>query len=219
MRPPAAGARLTGLTTLTVIDLGISNIASVVGAFARLGVSARSVRDCEAIGIAKAIVLPGVGAFGNGMAALRDAQLIEPLRAAAVVGTPVLGVCLGMQLMATQSEEGGIHEGLDLIAGNVVRLSPGATDRVPNIGWCDVFPRNHAQLLRDITPGESFYCVHGYHLVCRDSADVAATIRFAEEDIVIAVEKGNLFGVQFHPEKSQDAGLRVLHRFIELARA
>ena len=126
------------LSMIGVIDLGISNIGSVLRAFQRLGSSPVVVNNARALTAARAIVLPGVGAFGDGMAALRAQGLVDPLQEAARSGRPILGFCLGMQLLADGSEEFGRHEGLGLIPGRVVRLKPGPADRVPNIGWCEV---------------------------------------------------------------------------------
>jgi glutamine amidotransferase len=201
-----------------VIDLGISNIGSVMRAFQRLGSPPALLRDAQAVARAHAIVLPGVGAFGDGMAALRAKGMVGPLREAARAGTPILGFCLGMQLLADGSEEYGDHEGLGLIPGRVVRLKPAPGERVPNIGWCDVVPREGARLFHDVREGTPFYFVHSYHLQCADLGYVAATIAFGSGLVTVAVEHGNIFGLQCHPEKSQDAGLAVLDAFLSLAR-
>lgn len=200
-----------------VIDLGISNIGSVMRAFQRLGSPPALLRDAQAVAGAQAIVLPGVGAFGDGMAALRAKGMVEPLREAARAGTPILGFCLGMQLLAEGSDEYGDHDGLGLIPGRVVRLKPAPDERVPNIGWCDVVPREGARLFHDVREGTSFYFVHSYHLRCADPRHVAATIALGSGPITVAVEHGNIFGLQCHPEKSQDAGLAVLDAFLLLA--
>jgi glutamine amidotransferase len=200
-----------------VIDLGISNIGSVMRAFQRLGSLPALLRDAQAVAGAQAIVLPGVGTFGDGMAALRAKSMVEPLREAARAGTPILGFCLGMQLLADGSEEYGDHEGLGLIPGRVVRLKPAPSERVPNIGWCDVVPREGAHLFHNVRPGTPFYFVHSYHLHCADPGQVSATIAFGSGLVTVAVEHGNIFGLQCHPEKSQDAGLAVLDAFLSLA--
>ena len=201
-----------------VIDLGISNIGSVMRAFQRLGSLPALLRDPQAVARAHAIVLPGVGAFGDGMATLHAQGMVEPLREAARAGSPILGFCLGMQLLADGSEEYGDHEGLGLIPGRVVRLKPAPGERVPNIGWCDVVPREGAPLFRNVGEGTPFYFVHSYHLHCADPGQVSATIAFGSGSVTVAVEHGNIFGLQFHPEKSQDAGLAVLDAFLSLAR-
>ena len=201
-----------------VIDLGISNIGSVLRAFQRVGSTPALLNDARAVTAAQAIVLPGVGAFGDGMAALQTRGLVAPLQEAARAGKPILGFCLGMQLLADSSEEYGQHRGLGLITGKVIRLVPGAGERVPNIGWCDVTTRPGARLFRDTPPSTPFYFVHSYHLQCADPGDAAATIAFGKTPVTVAVEHGNIFGVQCHPEKSQDAGLGVLDAFLSLVR-
>jgi len=176
---------------LTMIDLGISNLQSVSEAFRRIGAPVE-VADRPGSG---PVILPGVGAFGPAMQRLRERGLVEALR-----GRPVLGICLGMQLLADESEELGLHRGLGLIRGRVVRLTG---DRVPNIGWCDV---------DGIGGGRSFYFAHSYHFEC-DAA--AGTIQYGGRRITAAVRQGQIFGVQFHPEKSQDAGLDVLAAIVK----
>ena len=201
-----------------VIDLGISNIGSVLRAFQRVGSTPTLLNDARAVAAAQAIVLPGVGAFGDGMAALQSRGLAAPLQDAARAGKPILGFCLGMQLLADSSEEYGQHRGLGLIPGKVIRLVPGAGERVPNIGWCDVTARPGARLFRNTPAGTPFYFVHSYHLQCADPGHVAATIAFGKTPVIVAVEHGNIFGLQCHPEKSQDAGLGVLDAFLNLVR-
>ncbi|MBX7207087.1 MAG: imidazole glycerol phosphate synthase subunit HisH [Verrucomicrobiaceae bacterium] len=204
---------------ITIIDSGIANIASVTSAFRRLGAGNCVTRQPCDLESAHAIVLPGVGAFADGMESLRKCALIEPVRRAAVRGTPILGICLGMQLLADASEEFGEHAGLGLVPGRVVQLSPGAAgDRVPNIGWCDVEPQAASRVFAGTAPGTAFYFVHSFHFRCADEKDVSASIKFGGASVAVAVERGNVFGVQFHPEKSQDAGLGVLENFVRFAK-
>lgn len=203
---------------IALVDIGISNIASVTEAFRRIGAPVTLTADAGLLREASAIVLPGVGAFSDGMASLRAKKLVAPLQAAARAGTPLLGFCLGLQLLAAESEEMGRHEGLGLLRAKVVRLAPAAGERVPNMGWCDVAAAAGSTLLRGIAPHASLYFAHSYHLVCERAADVAATLDFGGGHITAAVEAGNLFGLQAHPEKSQDAGLTVLANFVEHAR-
>lgn len=204
--------------TIAIVDLGISNIASVLRALDLVGAPLVGKAEPSRLGDASAIILPGVGAFGEGMAVLRKQGLADPLRAAARAGVPILGVCLGMQLLAETSEEHGLHEGLGLVAGHVRRLPETDEDRVPNIGWCDVAPSRPGTLFPTTSSG-CFYHVHSFHFVPTDPACVAATMRFAGQDIVVAIETGNVFGVQFHPEKSQDEGLLLLGAFLQHLRA
>jgi imidazole glycerol-phosphate synthase subunit HisH len=198
------------------VDTGICNLGSLSRAFQRLNVVLHPVRHAGDIESAKALILPGVGAFGDGMASLRDQGLIEPLRRAAWGGQPLFGICLGMQLLFESSDEHGRQEGLGVFRGVARRLEPGTDHRyrVPNIGWCDVTPTRHSRLF----PGGTTACcyfVHSYHVAPTATEIVTGVIDFAGQSIPVAVEQGNLFGVQFHPEKSQDDGLSVLVAFLD----
>jgi glutamine amidotransferase len=196
-----------------LVDMGISNLGSVRQALARVNAPPMAAASAASIADARAILLPGVGAFGDAMASLRAQGLVEPIRRASARGTPVFGICLGMQLLAEESEEFGRHEGLGLLPGRVRKLEADrAGFRVPNIGWCDVTPKKSTHLL---SQGGTFYHVHSFHFEPRDPAAVAATIEFSGRAVAVAIEHGNLYGVQFHPEKSQDDGLRVLAAFFE----
>jgi imidazole glycerol-phosphate synthase subunit HisH len=199
---------------LTMIDLGVSNLRSVLSAFERVGARvsvAASPADLEA---ADAVVLPGVGAFGDGMESLRRQGLVDPLRRAVRErGQPVFGICLGMQLLAEEGEEHGRHEGLGLLPGRVARLPAVPGLRVPNMGWCDVAVRNASSpLFAAAPPAPCFYFAHSYHLQCAEAGDVAATVDFGSP-LTAAVTRGALFGIQFHPEKSQAHGLDLLASF------
>jgi glutamine amidotransferase len=202
---------------LTMIDMDMGNLQSVREAFRRVGAPVTVTNAAADVERAAAIVLPGVGAFGDGMERLRSRGLVEPLRAHARAGKPFLGICVGMQLLADEGEEHGRHDGLGLVRGRCVRLKPGGGDRVPNMGWCDVrVVKDGSVLLAEAPDGEPFYFAHSYHLECRQPDDVAATIEYGGNQVVVAVERDNLFGVQFHPEKSQDGGLAVLQAFWRL---
>ena len=195
--------------TIAFVDLGISNLASLFRAFDRVGAGRMVRASVDDLGRASAVVLPGVGAFGEGMAQMRAQGLDVAIQGAARAGTPIFGICLGMQLLARSSDEHGFHQGLGLLQGHVSRLPESASDRVPNIGWCDVNPVRSSVLFPERAPG-CFYHVHSYHLVPDDRHAVTATMRFGGAEIVVAVEQDNIFGVQFHPEKSQDDGLGLL---------
>lgn len=189
-----------------IVDIGLSNIGSVRQALSRVGAESMTARSAGDLARADAVILPGVGAFGDGMAALRDQGLVEPLRAHAAAGRPLLGICLGMQLLAGSSEEHGDHEGLGIVPGRVVRLSPSDPALpVPNIGWCDVADASQEG-------DEAYYFAHGYHLLPDDPADVAGVFDYGGP-VTAIVRRGSVTGVQFHPEKSQDAGLEMLERF------
>lgn len=201
---------------ITIVDSGIANVGSVLAAFGRIGATARITRAAADVIGASALVLPGVGAFNDGMDSLRAHGLVEPIRRKAAAGTPLLGICLGMQLLADVSEEFGEHEGLGLVPGRVVRLTPrSAAERVPNIGWCDVRPAAATRLFDRVEPGACYF-VHSYHLRCAEPRDEAASIEFGGGQVTAAIERGTVYGTQFHPEKSQDIGLAVLHNYARL---
>lgn len=200
---------------IAILDLGISNIGSLNQAFEMVGLRGKLTRAAADISAAKAVILPGVGAYRDAMACLRDNGLVEELQRAAKSGKPFLGICLGMQLLATRSAEHGSHDGLDIIPGNIRQLPESAQVRVPNIGWCDVTPARPGILFPAGTPSRSFYFVHSYHFVPKEPAAVAATIAAGAQKFAAAVEVKNVFGVQFHPEKSQDAGLDLLSRYLD----
>lgn len=203
---------------LTVVDMGISNIQSVLEAFRRIGAEVHVTGRPEDVERTETLILPGVGAFGDGMASLREKGLLEPIRRHVLErGRPLLGICLGMQLLAEHGEEHGDHPGLGLVPGRSVRLAPvDPTLRVPNMGWCDVAVRRRGRLFAETPAGESFYFAHSFHIRCDDPEDVAATLDYGGE-VAAAIERGSVLGVQFHPEKSQDAGLGVLDCFARSA--
>jgi glutamine amidotransferase len=201
-----------------LIDSGICNLTSVVRAFETLGASVYIATRPQQLEGAVAIVLPGVGAFGDGMNGLAERGFIEPLRKVVARGTPLLGICLGMQLLLEESEEHGLHTGLSLLPGRVVRMradKPGF--RVPNIGWCDVIPTRAGKLFKD-TAVHAYYFVHSYHVQTLPEY-VAAEIEFSGRKVAVAIERGNVCGVQFHPEKSQDVGIDMLARWVDKLRA
>jgi len=204
---------------ITIVDSGIANLGSVLAAFRRAGAETQVTRSPADVLSASALVLPGVGAFKDGMDSLRHHGLSEPLRQAVARGTPILGICLGLQLLADASEEFGTHEGLGLIPGRVVRLTPrDAGERVPNIGWCDVRVKLDARVFAGVPTG-SCYFVHSYYLRCAEASDAVAWIEFGGGPVTAAIERGNVFGTQFHPEKSQDIGLAVLDNYVRIAQA
>jgi glutamine amidotransferase len=194
-----------------MIDLGISNLRSVVEAFRRVGAEVEVTSECERVADASLLVLPGVGAFPDGMEALRSLELVEPVRAH-VTGRerPLLGICLGMQLLADTSEEHGGAEGLGLVPGRVERLAVERPLRVPNIGWCEVRSTGVDETWPE---RRAFYFAHSYHLLCEDVDDVAATLEYGGS-ITAAVRRGRVTGVQFHPEKSQTAGLELIEALV-----
>ncbi|MDF2439074.1 MAG: imidazole glycerol-phosphate synthase subunit HisH [Abditibacteriota bacterium] len=200
---------------ITIVDCGINNLRSVQKAFEHLGHQTQVTRDAKDIGSAERIVLPGVGAFGTAMKSLQNAGVAEPLIEAVAGGKPFLGICLAQQLVFDWSEELGVHAGLGLVAGKVLRLPDEPGLKIPHIGWSALsFPRE-TRLFRGIEPGAMVYFVHSYHAVPDDEDVVAATSQHGPS-FVAAIERDNLMAVQFHPEKSSAVGLQILQNFATL---
>lgn len=210
---------MTAIQTQTkrvgVLKYGLGNVGSMINAFAFYGHDAYLVHDETGLVDADVVVLAGVGNFTTAMAKLTEQGWVERLdRHVLRHDKPVLGVCLGMQLMATRSEEGGGAPGLDWISGEVVALAPQPGYRVPHMGWNVATPVDPA-LFAGIHQ-TSFYFMHGYHFQTADSRHVLATTDYGAQTIVSAVRRENIVGVQFHPEKSQGDGLRFLRNFLEV---
>jgi glutamine amidotransferase len=203
---------------LLLIDYGIGNIRSLEKAFQAVGADPVRSDDPAAIARADKLVLPGVGAFGACAEEIRRRGLWEPVKAAADAGTPLLGVCVGMQLLFEASEEMGEHAGLGLLPGRVVRFDGAETNgrplKVPHMGWNTVHAMRPSPLLEGIADGAHFYFVHSYHAAPTREADVLGETEYGDPFPAI-VERANVAGVQFHPEKSQDAGLRLLRNFAD----
>ena len=201
---------------LTIIDLGISNIGSLSSALSLVGANFKVSSNSESISESSALILPGVGTFKDGMASLNEKNLTNFIKNKVMEGVPILGICLGMQLLAETSEEFGIHKGLGLISANVKKLPINKNSRVPNVGWCDINFQNNQKLFNGINQGDPFYFIHSYRLICRESNNTIATIKFGDESVTVCVRKNNIYGCQFHPEKSQDKGLNLLSNFIKI---
>jgi glutamine amidotransferase len=209
--PRAAAARLD----VVVVNYEMGNLRSVVHALEFLGCRPRVSGDPNAFERCDAIVLPGVGAFGEAMANLSRQKLIKPLTASVLSrNTPFLGICLGMQLLARESEEYGRHEGLGWIDA-VVRNIPATADRVPHVGWSPVRAGADDPLFQGIEPESSFYFDHSLHVVTVDAARLA-TIDHGGA-MVAALSRDELYATQFHPEKSQRTGLKLLRNFLNQA--
>jgi len=193
---------------IVVVDYRVGNVESVCNALRYVGCQAELSRDRHKIVGASGLILPGVAAFGYAMEALGSAA--EPLRQAAAAGTPVLGICVGHQLLFEQSLEYGLHRGLGLIQGRVVPIPAGQT--VPHMGWNLVELPDEMDLFCGLGPARHFYFAHSYHAeVADDHVRVACTDYGSP--LTAAVQKGNIYGVQFHPEKSGKQGLQVLKNF------
>ena len=202
---------------ITVIDYGVGNIGALLNMFDYLGLDAQASGDTREIANADQLVLPGIGAFDKAMGTLRARQLIEPLNDAALRRhVPVLGVCLGMQLLARRSDEGN-EAGLGWIDADVRRIvvPEGSGLKVPHIGWMQTRPTRRSSLFGLDHPPERFYFDHGYHMVCDRTDDMTAVIDYGSE-LCCAVEKAHITGVQFHPEKSHRFGMRLLKEFASL---
>lgn len=202
---------------ISVIDYGVSNLGSMLNMLRKVGAQAQAVSTAEEVARAEKIILPGVGAFDNGMAALEARGLVEPLRRKALEDkVPLLGVCLGMQLLGRSSEEGRMA-GLGLVDAEArrFRFSGERAPKVPHMGWNVLAARRGSALLAGLDGLTRFYFCHSYHLACGDPADVLATACYGA-DFVAMVEHGNVRGVQFHPEKSHRFGMALLHNFAGL---
>jgi glutamine amidotransferase len=205
---------------IAIIDYGMGNLRSVQKALQRVGGDARLIRTPAELAQADKIVLPGVAAFGDAMAQLRAAGLVEPIVEAIQQGRPYLGFCLGLQLLFDVSYEDGRYGGLGVIPGKVVRFEfdkslAGRRLSVPHMGWNQVRFTQSCPMLEGIASGTFFYFAHSYLVMPLDPDVVAGTTEYGLE-FVSAVRRGNIFATQFHPEKSQTAGLRVLENFVKL---
>ena len=199
---------------LAVVDYGAGNLRSVLHALTSLGVeNLRVVRAAHELKGADKVILPGVGAFGAGMNQLRAQGLVEPIQDIVAAGTPTLGICVGMQFLFESSDEMGTHEGLGLLKGHVTRFPSRADLKVPHMGWNQLQPTGESPLTEGLNPGSFAYFVHSYYCVPDDPHDVLLTSDYGFP-FAAAVQRGELYGVQFHPEKSQRTGLQLLANFV-----
>jgi len=201
---------------IVIVDYGIGNLSSVKRGFQRIGVETQISSYLTEIEDANKLVLPGVGHFSEGINNIKKLGLWEILNEKILLEkTPVLGICLGMQLMGNNSEEGDVT-GFGWIEADVKRfdMEDKIRHKVPNIGWNNTKIINNNKLSFALTDRDYFYFVHSYHMVCSDPRDVWMRSSY-ESDFVSAINKGNIFGTQFHPEKSHSAGLKILKSFAE----
>ena len=205
------------MTRLAILDYGMGNLRSVEKALERVGASAEITADHARAREADGVVLPGVGAFPKAMERIREAGLDELIGERAEAGVPVLGICLGMQLIFTSSTEMEGAEGLGLVEGEVSELRADGL-KVPHIGWSPVTWTRDSRLSDGLADAEPFYFVHSFVPRPASDSDALGTAEHGER-FVCAVERGNVFGVQFHPEKSSGAGLRLLRNFAALCSA
>lgn len=202
--------------TVLVIDYGMGNLGSVRRALEECGADPVISDSPDDLADASWIVLPGVGAFSDGMKNLRRGGWPKALATAVLdEGIPLLGICLGMQLLAERGTEGGETDGLGLIPGEVRQLMPEGGLRVPHVGWNDVHAVGDCAMLRGVPDGSDFYFVHSYHFIPSDRSHIAAVAEYGGE-VVAAVESGKVWGAQFHPEKSSRAGFHLLKNFLSV---
>lgn len=202
---------------LAVIDYGAGNLRSVLHALNHLGVeSIRVVQEPRDLAGADRIILPGVGAFGAGMQQLHAQQLVEPIREAVWRGVPYLGICLGMQFLFDRSDEMGNHEGLGLLPGYVTRFPNRPDLKVPHMGWNQLNILRSSLLTEGLATDSYAYFVHSYYCVPEQESDVAIVVDYGLP-FTAAVQHANIYGVQFHPEKSQRTGLQILSNFMKVS--
>lgn len=208
---------------VTIIDYGVGNLLSVKRGFEHCGAKVIMTANPDEILRASLVVLPGVGAFGNAMQALKTLGLIQVIQELAEIGTPLLGICLGMQLLLEESSEFGKNKGLGLIPGEVIPIphqsKVGHIQKIPHIGWSKLHPSSpslnwEASLLKNVSPGEAVYFVHSYMALPEDLNSRVADCSYGGHSISAVIEKNNIYGCQFHPEKSGEVGLKILRSFI-----
>ena len=200
---------------VVVIDYGMGNTGSVENALEYLGASVSISSDKREIESASHLILPGVGAFGDGMQNLEERGLVNILKEEVIVKKkPFLGVCLGMQLLADEGEEGGMNRGLGWIPGKVRKINTGGKLRLPHVGWNDVSVVWESEMFSGIS-SNVFYFVHSYFLEPAEKNHVVATCEYGEV-MPVVINKENIWGAQFHPEKSQKSGLAFLRNFLEI---
>lgn len=205
------------MLTVAVVDYGVGNIGSICRALTVCGAKPLLTDKENDYKLVDACILPGVGAFADAISLLRSRHLDKIIEEHIIAyDIPILGICLGMQLLASRSLENGEHPGLNWIPGTVKPFQPAHNERIPHIGWNNVEHKQNNRLLEGIPSGEDFYFVHSYHFVTTDSESAIATTPYCD-DFTSIVNKGNIYGTQFHPEKSQGMGLHLLKNFIRLS--
>ena len=200
---------------IAIIDYGVGNLFSLKSSFSAIGYEAVVTSDPDVIAKADRLILPGVGAFEDAARKLRDTGMADVVKQEAASGKPIMGICLGMQLLLDKSYEYGEHEGLGLIHGSVRPISDVIDKglKIPHIGWNRLIVKRQSPLFKYLNDGDCVYFVHSYYAA--DCDDVTAVAEYSAE-LTASIEKGNVFGCQFHPEKSGDVGLNILRAFCEV---
>ena len=202
---------------IAIVDYGAGNLRSVQKGFEKNGVDARTTDDPETIRQAHGVVLPGVGAFRDCLDGIAERGLTELVLESVATGKPFLGICVGLQLLFTESEEGGRHPGFDIITGAVRRFQSSGERKVPHMGWNQIeIRRKECPLFEGVESGSFVYFVHSYYVNPTEDNVIASTTEYGDT-FCSAIWRDNLFGVQFHPEKSQRIGLRILENFAKVA--
>jgi glutamine amidotransferase len=206
---------------IAIIDYGMGNLRSVQKGFEKMGYAAEVTRDPHRIEAAPGVVLPGVGAFGACMNGLAECGLVDTVYRVVAQGTPLLGICVGMQILFSESVEFGHVRGLDILKGQIVRFDPTKIDggKIPHMGWNQLHIRRRAPHLDGVPDGASVYFVHSYYPVPDDPDIIATTTDYGGTEFASSVWWRNVFATQFHPEKSQSIGLRILENFGKLVGA
>ncbi len=197
---------------IVIIDYGLGNLRSIEKALQYVGAEVEISNDPSAIDSADALILPGVGAFRDAM--MHFSTLLRVVKEAVTEGKPLLGICLGMQMLASESEEGGLHRGIDIIPGRVVRF-PASELKVPHMGWNSINAKKNIPLLKNIRDGSYVYFVHSFYVNTDEKYEAAMCDYGIDFPAIITNEAGNVIGTQFHPEKSGATGLRMLSNFVE----
>jgi len=209
------------MLTVTIVDYGAGNLFSVRSALEKCGVDKIIFANSPSqILEADRLILPGVGAFLNGMTSLKELDLVDPIKEYAKLGKPLLGICLGMQMLGSESNEFGTHAGLNLIPGNIVKIPSkdidGTQRKVPFVGWAELEINSRDNLLSDLPNNPSVYLVHSYHFSTDDKKNTTACYQYNGMHINAAIQHDNIIGLQFHPEKSSKIGLQIIEKFIYL---
>ncbi|SDX79753.1 imidazole glycerol phosphate synthase subunit HisH [Paenibacillus sp. PDC88] len=204
--------------TIAIVDYGMGNLHSVSKAVERLGYTALVTGNEQEILGASGVILPGVGAFGDAMQHLRETKLDTVVKQVSENGTPLLGICLGMQLLFSRSEEYGSHEGLGILPGDVVRFEERAEYKVPHMGWNELeFKQQDSPLFDGLEEGHVYF-VHSYHVKPEVESNLLAVTDYGYP-VTAIVGQGSVYGMQFHPEKSGELGMQLLNNFLRLAEA